>query len=135
MCVMSSKKMAIAMFGQKRLSREGGIEIVVKELCTRMAKNGYTVTCYNRSGHHVKSTQRFYIAFHLEDHPEEEYPVDLPDESMMSFGEPKSYLTFDDVRRLTGLSKKELKKKLKEKQIVAMYDEDAIRQAFDEDIC
>ena len=40
------------MFGQKRLSREGGIEIVVKELCTRMAKNGYTVTCYNRSGHH-----------------------------------------------------------------------------------
>ena len=41
---MSSKKMAIAMFGQKRLSREGGIEIVVKELCTRMAKNGYTVT-------------------------------------------------------------------------------------------
>lgn len=53
MCVMSSKKMAIAMFGQKRLSREGGIEIVVKELCTRMAKNGYTVTCYNRSGHHA----------------------------------------------------------------------------------
>ena len=29
-----SKKLAIAMFGQKRLSREGGVEIVVKELCT-----------------------------------------------------------------------------------------------------
>ena len=28
----------ISMFGQKRLSREGGIEIVVKELCTRMAQ-------------------------------------------------------------------------------------------------
>ena len=83
----------------------------------------------------MKSTQRFYIALHLEDHPEEEYPVDLKDEAMMSFGETKSYLTFDDVRRLTGLSKKELKKKLKEKQIVAMYDEDAVRQAFDEDIC
>lgn len=54
---MSSKKMAIAMFGQKRLSREGGIEIVVKELCTRMAKNGYTVTCYNRSGHHVSGAE------------------------------------------------------------------------------
>lgn len=27
-------KRAVAMFGQKRLSREGGIEIVVKELCT-----------------------------------------------------------------------------------------------------
>lgn len=45
------------MFGQKRLSREGGIEIVVKELCTKMAKNGYTVTCYNRSGHHVSGAE------------------------------------------------------------------------------
>ena len=34
-----SKKLAVAMFGQKRLSREGGVEIVVKELCTRMAQN------------------------------------------------------------------------------------------------
>ena len=50
-------KRAVAMFGQKRLSREGGIEIVVKELCTRMAKNGYTVTCYNRSGHHVSGAE------------------------------------------------------------------------------
>ncbi len=40
-----SKKLAIAMFGQKRLSREGGVEIVVKELCTRMAQNGCDVTC------------------------------------------------------------------------------------------
>ena len=51
------EKLNIAMFGQKRLSREGGIEIVVKELCTRMAKNGYTVTCYNRSGHHVSGAE------------------------------------------------------------------------------
>lgn len=34
------KKLRVAMFGQKRLSREGGIEIVVKELCTRMARDG-----------------------------------------------------------------------------------------------
>ena len=34
-------KFAVSMFGQKRLSREGGIEIVVKELCTRMAQDGY----------------------------------------------------------------------------------------------
>ena len=27
-------KIRLAVFGQKRLSREGGIEIVVKELCT-----------------------------------------------------------------------------------------------------
>lgn len=42
------RKLAVSMFGQKRLSREGGIEIVVKELCTRMVRNGCTVTCYNR---------------------------------------------------------------------------------------
>ncbi len=49
--------MSISMFGQKRLSREGGIEIVVKELCTRMAKKGYKITCYNRSGHHVSGSE------------------------------------------------------------------------------
>lgn len=43
----------IAMFGQKRLSREGGVEVVVKELCTRMVQNGCDVTCYNRTGLHV----------------------------------------------------------------------------------
>ena len=50
-------KLAIAMFGQKRLWREGGIEIVVKQLCTRMTRNGYQVTCYNRSGHHVSGAE------------------------------------------------------------------------------
>ena len=52
-----SKKLAIAMFGQKRLSREGGVEIVVKELCTRMVQNGCDVTCYNRAGHHVSGAE------------------------------------------------------------------------------
>ena len=52
-----SKKLAIAMFRQKRLSREGGVEIVVKELCTRMAQNGCDVTCYNRAGHHVSGAE------------------------------------------------------------------------------
>ena len=51
------RKLAISMFGQKRLSREGGIEIVAKELCTRMVQNGCTVTCYNRSGHHVSGAE------------------------------------------------------------------------------
>lgn len=42
------------MFGHKRIpSREGGVEIVVEELSTRMVKAGHTVTCYNRGGHHV----------------------------------------------------------------------------------
>lgn len=52
-----NKKLSVAMFGQKRLSREGGVEIVVKELCTRMAQNGYDLTCYNRAGHHVSGAE------------------------------------------------------------------------------
>ena len=51
------EKLKVAMFGQKRLSREGGVEIVVKELCTRMARNGYQITCYNRCGHHVSGAE------------------------------------------------------------------------------
>ena len=47
----------MAMFGQKRISREGGVEIVVKELYTRMTRNGHKVTCYNRSGHHVSGAE------------------------------------------------------------------------------
>lgn len=48
------KQLNIAMFGHKRIpSREGGIEIVVEELATRMVERGHRVTCYNRSGHHV----------------------------------------------------------------------------------
>lgn len=54
---MMREKLRVAMFGQKRLSREGGIEIVVKELCVRMARDGYQVTCYNRSGHHVSGSE------------------------------------------------------------------------------
>ena len=33
------------------------MEIVVKELCTRMAQQGCQVTCYNRSGHHVSGAE------------------------------------------------------------------------------
>lgn len=51
------KNLRLAVFGHKRWSREGGIEIVVKELCTRMARMGCQVTCYNRSGHHVSGAE------------------------------------------------------------------------------
>lgn len=51
---MSEKQFRIGMFGQKHvLSREGGVEIVVKELATRMAERGHFVTCYDRKTHHV----------------------------------------------------------------------------------
>ena len=50
--------MKIAMFGHKRIpSREGGVEIVVEELSTRMAALGHEVTCYNRGGHHVSGAE------------------------------------------------------------------------------
>lgn len=53
-----NKKLKIAMFGQKRIpSREGGIEIVVEELCKRMVLKGHEVTCYNRRGHHVSGAE------------------------------------------------------------------------------
>ena len=51
------EKLRLAIFGHKRWSREGGVEIVVKELCTRMAQQGCQVTCYNRSGRHVSGAE------------------------------------------------------------------------------
>ena len=42
-------KMKIAMLGHKRIpGREGGVEVVVDELTTRMAQKGCSVTAYNR---------------------------------------------------------------------------------------
>ena len=43
----------IAVYGHKSIpSREGGVEVVVQELATRLARCGYDVTCMNRSGDH-----------------------------------------------------------------------------------
>jgi glycosyltransferase involved in cell wall biosynthesis len=51
-------KLNIAMLGHKRIpSREGGVEIVVEELCTRMVQLGHKVCCYNRKGHHVSGAE------------------------------------------------------------------------------
>lgn len=53
-----NNKLRIAMLGQKRIpSREGGVEIVVEELSTRMVEAGHEVTCFNRRGHHVSGKQ------------------------------------------------------------------------------
>lgn len=47
--------MKIAMIGHKRIpSREGGVEIVVEELATRLVKNGNIVDVYNRKGKNVQ---------------------------------------------------------------------------------
>ena len=54
---MTETTLKIAMFGHKHvLSREGGVEIVVKELATRMAARGHFVTCFDRSTHHVSGS-------------------------------------------------------------------------------
>ena len=46
--------MKIAMIGHKRIpSREGGVEIVVEELSTRLVKMGHQVDVYNRKGNNV----------------------------------------------------------------------------------
>ena len=46
--------MKIAMIGHKRIpSREGGVEVVVEELATRLAALGHQVDVYNRKGKNV----------------------------------------------------------------------------------
>lgn len=48
------KSLKIAMLGHKHmLGREGGIEIVVHELATRMVALGHSVTCYDRDTRYV----------------------------------------------------------------------------------
>lgn len=49
-----AEKLNIAVLGHKRIpSREGGVEVVVEELSTRLVELGHSVTCYNRRGKHV----------------------------------------------------------------------------------
>ena len=55
------EQLNIVMLGHKRIpSREGGVEIVVNELSTRMVKFGHQVTCLNRSGKHVGDKNIIY---------------------------------------------------------------------------
>jgi glycosyltransferase involved in cell wall biosynthesis len=55
---MDTTKLHIAMLGHKRIpSREGGIEVVVEELSTRIVQQGYQETCFNRMGYHVSGKE------------------------------------------------------------------------------
>lgn len=57
-CEKGDDTVKIAMFGHKHIpSREGGIEVVVEELSTRMVKLGHSVTCFNRKGKHVSGAE------------------------------------------------------------------------------
>ena len=50
----------IAMIGHKRIpGREGGIEVAVEELSTRMASDGYKITCYNRKSKNCYKNKKY----------------------------------------------------------------------------
>ena len=52
--------MRIAMIGHKRIpGREGGIEVVVEELSTRMANLGNEVTVYNRKSKFIEPQKKY----------------------------------------------------------------------------
>lgn len=52
--------MKIAMIGHKRIpGREGGIEVVVEELATRMAKKGHKIVAYNRNSKNFKKIKNY----------------------------------------------------------------------------
>ncbi len=52
--------MKIAMIGHKRIpGREGGIEVVVEELTTRIAESGHKVVAYNRKNKKVKKIKEY----------------------------------------------------------------------------
>lgn len=55
---LNKESLRIAMIGHKRIpSREGGVEIVVNELATRMVQKGHRVDAYNRRGSHVSGKE------------------------------------------------------------------------------
>lgn len=75
---MEKKKesLRIAMLGHKRVpSREGGIEIVVEELASRMVSSGHSVTCLNRARKRVsgvpaeQTALREYRGIHIKTVP------------------------------------------------------------------
>lgn len=56
---IDKEQLNIGMLGHKHVpaNGEGGIEVVVEELSTRMVQLGHKVTCFNRSGHHVSGNE------------------------------------------------------------------------------
>lgn len=75
------------MLGHKRIpSREGGVEIVVEELASRMSQLGYDVTCYNRKGKHVmdKSIEKNHLSEYKGVHLKSVLTIDKKGLSAMS---------------------------------------------------
>lgn len=54
----ANKGRKVAMIGHKRIpSREGGVEVVVDELASRLVERGYRVEAYNRAGYHISGKE------------------------------------------------------------------------------
>ena len=73
--------------GHKRIpSREGGVEIVVEELASRMSQLGHDVTCYNRKGKHVmdKSIEKNHLSEYKGVHLKSVLTIDKKGLSAMS---------------------------------------------------
>jgi len=52
------KQLKIAVFGHKNaMTNEGGVEVVARELASRLSYKGEDVVCYNRKGHHVSGKE------------------------------------------------------------------------------
>jgi len=93
--------MKIAMIGHKRIpSREGGIEIVVEELSTRMVALGHQVDAYNRKGKNVADESA-----DLELHELKEYKgvklIKVPTSEKRSLN-AMIYSVFATLKALTG---------------------------------
>lgn len=66
---VTKTNISICMLGHKRIpSREGGVELVVEELASRMVENGYSVTCFNRKGHHVSGNSFDNYAVNIQEY-------------------------------------------------------------------
>ena len=88
----------------------------------------YIYLCLDK---YLKNTQKYYVEFHLEE-KQKILPLDNSEnETIVEVEEKKQYITIDDIKLMTGLSKKAIKKKLKKKEIFALYDEEEIRKVFD----
>lgn len=93
--------MKIGMIGHKRIpSREGGVEIVVEELATRMVKDGHKVVVYNRKGNHVSGK-----SIDVKNHNLKEYKgikiVNVPTSQKKSLN-ALIYSVFATIRALFG---------------------------------
>lgn len=86
---------------------------------------------YQRLRSYLEVTQKYCAKFRLEEHPREVCAKDSWTDAVVGYETNKSYLTLKEIRKMTGLSKRKLKKEMKEKQIKAQYDEDEIREAFE----